>query len=109
MGAERTDDYPAASRTCFHTEAMTKEQPEYLSYLLRLRRVSGQEAIWHASLEDPHTGELHNFASLEEVFDFLRAQMVLAPVGTQAGDDQPGKEVQGRGNPEKISGKSGRK
>ena len=80
MGAERTDDYPPASRTyCFHTEAMTKEQPEYLSYLLRLRRVSGQEVIWRASLEDPHTGELHNFASLEEAFDFLRGRMGLAP------------------------------
>jgi hypothetical protein len=74
--AERTSDYPAASRTyCFHTEAMTKEQPDYLSYLLRLRRVSGQEVTWRASLEDPHTGELHNFASLEEAVDFLQAQM----------------------------------
>jgi hypothetical protein len=54
---------------------MTKEQPDYLSYLLRLRRVSGQEVTWRASLEDPHTGELHNFASLEEVVDFLQGQM----------------------------------
>jgi hypothetical protein len=58
---------------------MTKEQADYLSYLLRLRRVSGQEAVWRASLEDPHTGDLHNFASLEEVFDFLRAQTGAAP------------------------------
>jgi hypothetical protein len=54
---------------------MTKDKPDYLSYLLRLRRVSGQQAIWRASLEDPHTGELHNFASLEEAVDFLQAQM----------------------------------
>jgi hypothetical protein len=67
----------------FFGEAMTKEQPDYLSYLLRLRRVSGhqgseassEQAAWRASLEDPHTGGLHHFASLEEVFDFLRAQM----------------------------------
>ena len=65
---------------------MTKGRPDYLSYLLRLRRVSGQRgsrtgakrAVWRASLEDPHTGELHNFASLEEVFDFLRVQMGAA-------------------------------
>jgi len=54
---------------------MTKGQPDYLSYLLRLRRMSGQEAIWHASLEDPHTGDLHHFASLEEAVEFLQAQM----------------------------------
>jgi hypothetical protein len=56
---------------------MTQEQPDYLSFLLRLRRASGQEAIWSASLEDPHTGELHNFASLEEAVHFLQAQMGL--------------------------------
>jgi len=64
---------------------MNKEQPDYLSYLLRLRRMSGQQAIWHASLEDPHTGDLHHFASLEEAVDFVRAHMVAA----QPRDDQP--------------------
>lgn len=66
---------------------MTKEQPEYLSYLLRLRRVGSQEGsgasservAWRASLEDPHTGDLHNFASLEEAVDFLWTQMGLTP------------------------------
>jgi hypothetical protein len=56
---------------------MTKEQPEYLSYLLRLWRTegAGQAAIWHASLEDPRSGASYHFASLEEAVDFLRAQM----------------------------------
>jgi hypothetical protein len=75
---------------------MTKEQPDYLSYLLRLRRVSDQEAIWRASLEDPHTGLLHNFASLEEAVDFLQAQMGLAPAGPTSQDGQPVREGQGK-------------
>ena len=66
---------------------MTKQQAGYLSYLLRLWRVSDQQGpeasservAWRASLEDPRTGELHKFASLEEVFDFLRAHMELKP------------------------------
>jgi hypothetical protein len=68
---------PGRTYTHPHIEAMTKEQPEYLSYLLRLWRTEGvgQAAIWHASLEDPLSGELHNFASLEEAVNFLQAQM----------------------------------
>ena len=54
---------------------MTKDQPEYVSYLLRLWRGSGEEtAVWRASLESPHTGERRGFASLDELFDFLRQQ-----------------------------------
>ena len=68
---------------------MTKKQPDYLSYLLRLRWAGGQEATWRASLEDPHTGDLHHFASLEEAVDFLRAHMAAA----QPRDDQPGKKA----------------
>ena len=75
---------------------MTQGQPDYLSYLLRLRRVSGGEAAWHASLEDPHTGELHHFASLEEAVDFLQAHMGLAPVGPTSQGGQPGREGRGK-------------
>ena len=78
---------------------MPQEQPDYLSYLLRLRRVSGQQGsgasseqvAWRASLEDPHTGDLHNFASLEEAVDFLRAHMGLAE--GIAADDAGGRET----------------
>jgi hypothetical protein len=78
---------------------MTKQQAGYLSYLLRLWRVSDQQGpeasservAWRASLEDPRTGELHKFASLEEVFDFLRAHMGLAaePAASRTGREKP--------------------
>jgi hypothetical protein len=62
---------------------MMKKQPDYLSYLLRLWRVSGdeeslpplQKATWRVSLEDPHTRERQGFASLDELFEFLRNQI----------------------------------
>jgi hypothetical protein len=61
---------------------MAKGRPDYLSYLLRLWRVSGdgelpgmgRKAIWRASLESTRTGELETFASLDELFDYLREQ-----------------------------------
>ena len=61
-----------------------KKQPDYLSYLLRLWRVSGdeesrgrplQKATWRVSLEDPHTCERQGFAGLDELFEFLRNQI----------------------------------
>ncbi len=60
---------------------MKLEQPDYVAYLLRLWRVNdngeSHQAIWRASLENPHTGERQGFASLEAVFGFLRAQTGL--------------------------------
>ena len=54
------------------------EQPDYLSYLLRLWRVEGgRQAIWRASLKSSSTGEQVGFASLEELFDYLRAQTTV--------------------------------
>jgi len=71
---------------------MTNEQPAYLSYLLRLWRVSGdqevawlpftpegprrveEKAVWRASLESARTGEGKVFASLDDLFGFLRDQ-----------------------------------
>ena len=62
-------------------ELVTKERPDYLSYLLRLWQVNDDEAphgegevVWRASLESSHTGERKSFASLEDLFDFLREQ-----------------------------------
>lgn len=53
---------------------MTKQQ-HYLSYLLRLWRTSdGEKQVWRASLESPGTGERQGFASLKDLFDFLRTQ-----------------------------------
>jgi hypothetical protein len=54
---------------------MPEEQQRYLSYLLRLWRSEAVgQSIWRASLEDPHTGERRNFASIEHLFAFLEEQ-----------------------------------
>jgi len=60
---------------------MDKGQLEYLSYLLRLWRVSGAgeldgmgRKVWRASLESTHTGERRGFAGPDELFDFLQEQ-----------------------------------
>jgi hypothetical protein len=58
---------------------MSKEQPDYLSYLLRLWReieedeISGRDknAVWHASLESSLTGKRRGFCSLDDLFVFL--------------------------------------
>jgi hypothetical protein len=48
---------------------------EYLSFLLRLWRVKqNDENGWRASLENPHTGEVRGFASLEALWNFLREE-----------------------------------
>ena len=56
---------------------MTAERPGYLAYLLRLWRVNDDgKPVWRASLENPHTGERHGFASLERLFAFLEEKTV---------------------------------
>jgi hypothetical protein len=75
----------------------TRAQPDYLSYLLRLWRVSedrgvqrGSAADWRASLESPHSSERVGFAGLEELFDFLLQQTGLASdVDQPNGDHEP--------------------
>lgn len=66
---------------------MTKQHPDYLAYLLRLWQVNGgngpsdsgnPKPVWRASLEDPSTRERIGFAGLEELFDFLKAQVTVA-------------------------------
>ena len=49
--------------------------PTYIAYLLRLWQVESRiKPIWHASLEDPHTGERRGFADLKGLFAFLEGQ-----------------------------------
>ena len=61
----------------------------YLSYLLRLWQAgTGPEMVWRASLQDPHTGELRGFRSLEDLVEFLRRR-----TGSTPGDN--GVEVKG--------------
>jgi hypothetical protein len=54
---------------------MTEKQPDYLAYLLRLRRarVEGR-TVCRASLESSLTGKRLGFASLDELFEFLRRE-----------------------------------
>lgn len=54
---------------------MSKEQPGYISYLLRIWRSNGDETAWRASLQNPHTGERIGFAGIDELCIFLRQQI----------------------------------
>jgi hypothetical protein len=52
---------------------MSQEQPPYLSYLLRLWPADADgETVWRASLESGLMDQHLGFASLDELFDFLR-------------------------------------
>lgn len=57
---------------------MSKEQLDYISYLLRIWRSNGDETAWRASLQNPHTGEIIGFASIDELCIFLRQQTGIA-------------------------------
>jgi hypothetical protein len=51
------------------------KQSEYLSYLLRMWQTrDGGKTSWYASLEQPGTDERQGFATLDELFQFLRKQ-----------------------------------
>ena len=66
-------------------KAMFEEQPDYRSYLLRLWRVrDNDETSWRASLESAQSGEREGFASLEELFDFIRRQTTTSPAADEA-------------------------
>lgn len=47
--------------------------PQHRSYLLRLWR-SSEGKTWRAMLEEVGSHETHHFASLEELYAFLREQ-----------------------------------
>jgi len=66
---------------------MKKGGPTYLSYLLRLWRVSNDDKpLWRASLQSAETRERVGFAGLEELFDYLQQQAAIA--ANQMGQDQ---------------------
>lgn len=67
------------------------EPPDYLSYLLRLWRVSDdEEPAWRASLKSSHTGQQVGFGSLDALFDFLQEQAGLPPA---AGGGRPKESI----------------
>jgi hypothetical protein len=62
-----------------HPES-SQEKRDYLSYLLRLWRESGEgRPVWRASLKSTRTGEKVGFGSLEELFEFLKRQTGKLP------------------------------
>lgn len=58
---------------------MTKDETDYLAYLLRLWRDSDVENVWRASIESPDTGERRGFAGLDGLFAFLQQQTSIPP------------------------------
>ena len=74
---------------------MNTEPRPYLSYLLRLWSAEdGGERVWRASLESPHSGQHTGFASLDDLFDFLRQEVNewTSDLGSEerSEDDMPG-------------------
>ena len=73
---------------------MSKEQPDYLSYLLRLWRENDdgnahrdeKAVLWRASLENSLTGKRQGFDSLDKLFTFLRQETGLEFDGAEACD-----------------------
>jgi hypothetical protein len=62
----------------------------YLSYLLRLWRVSVEGApVWRASLQRPGAAEQTAFAGLDELLAFLRAEMRERDKGQNAETEAP--------------------
>ena len=62
-----------------NTPTDTWQPPDTLSFMVRLWRVSGEssmggdeEVIWRASVQEALTGERVFFASLNDLFGFLR-------------------------------------
>jgi len=54
---------------------MSKGQPRYLSYLIRMWRVKTVRGWqWRASLESPGNGKRRGFPSIEHLIAFSRAQ-----------------------------------
>lgn len=65
---------------------MATGPPDYFSYLLRLWRARGRGTpAWRASLQSPQTGDRVSFATLDDLFAFLREQTGLACDGEDAG------------------------
>jgi hypothetical protein len=63
---------------------MVEKETSYLSFLLRLWRVSNDGVPeWRASLEHPHTGERFGFANLVQLTEFLEHQTDVASTKIQ--------------------------
>ncbi len=50
-----------------------EKQPTYRAYLVRFWQEG--DAVWRGTVEDPHSGQRHAFADVEQLLDFLRRQV----------------------------------
>lgn len=67
---------------------MTKAQPEYHAYLLRLWCTTDSgRSIWRASLEWPDVPRRQSFATLEALFAFLREEADVPPASGMSAKD----------------------
>jgi hypothetical protein len=65
------------------------EDKTYFSYLLRMWQTRrGNELVWMASLDDPHTGKRHSFTTLERLFAFLLKQTQASEYSAEKECDQ---------------------
>jgi len=65
---------------------MIEEQADYLAYQLRLWRArGGGEIVWRVSLKSARTRESRAFATLDDLFDFLRQQTSVSS-GSDGGE-----------------------
>ena len=62
----------------------------YFAWLLRIWQSGEQEAVWRASLEDPHTGERIGFANLPGLWAYVKQRITVAKAKHQP--DQEGDE-----------------
>lgn len=58
--------------------------PEYASFLIRLWREPQADTDWLAQAEFIPSGEQRYFASLDELFDFIRSQLPLRDEAAQS-------------------------
>jgi hypothetical protein len=78
-------------------KTVIKEPSEYLSFLLRLWRVTsgvgpdpnGEGMVWRVSLQDTLTDDRISFANLEDLVAFLQRKMDVAlDVGKDAAESE---------------------
>lgn len=66
----------------------TGKHGDYVSYLLRMWQESEKGAVWRASLQNPHTGDLVCFATLDDLFDFLGGEVGLEPAADKVQSEE---------------------
>ncbi len=53
---------------------MKNQEERYWAFMIRIYQIGDSESsTWRITLEDPHTGKRFGFATLDALFDFLRA------------------------------------